>query len=113
MGETVSFSRKAAHLTGYLGEAGADEVEKVEPDCSTKGPLAKGALVGRGGLEESYNCFLSGVDGEELIEVNTVGKRVRTLGERKSVAGQDLRTTLDYGLQEKVAVEMSGKRGRW
>ncbi|MGB9637650.1 MAG: hypothetical protein ACPLY7_02515, partial [Microgenomates group bacterium] len=102
---------KAAHITGYLGEVSQDEVSKVNPDCIDRGPWKLGDLVGRGGLEEKYDCLLSGIDGEKLIEVDTTGKKVRILGEKKPIAGKDLKTTIDYDLQLKVAEIMSGKKG--
>ena len=102
---------KAGHITGYLGEVSADEVGKVDPLCKEKGPFESGDLVGRGGLEESYNCLLRGIPGEKLIEVDTTGKKIRLLGEKKAVSGLDLKTTIDYKLQEKVAELMEGKKG--
>jgi penicillin-binding protein 2 len=106
-----SLSDKAGHITGYLGEVTDEEVGKINPDCPEKGPLKSGGLVGRGGLEQYYDCILSGVAGEKLIEVDITGKKVRVLGEKKPIAGQDLKTTIDYELQKKVAELMDGKRG--
>lgn len=102
---------KAGHITGYLGEVSVNEVGKVDPSCSNRGPFRLGEFVGRAGLEERYNCLLSGVSGEKLIEVDTTGRKVRILGEKKAVPGSDLKTTIDYNLQEKVAELMEGKRG--
>lgn len=100
-----------AHATGYLGEVNEAEVGKVNPKCSEKGPKRIGALTGRTGLEEFYECHLSGVDGEELVEVNSLGKRVRILGKREPIPGQDLKTNIDLILQEKVAKAMEEKKG--
>lgn len=100
-----------AHVTGYLGEVNETEVGKVSPECLEKGPKRIGALTGRTGLEEFYECQLSGIDGEELVEVDSLGKRIRTLGKKEPVAGQDLRTNIDFNLQEKVANAMEGKKG--
>lgn len=102
---------KAAHITGYLGEVSQDEVSKVNPDCIDRGPFKLGDLVGRGGLEEKYDCVLDGIDGEKLIEVDTTGRKVRILGEKKATFGSDLRTTIDYPLQVKVAELMADKKG--
>lgn len=99
------------HVSGYLGEASQDEVRKINPKCPEKGPRYPGELVGRAGLEAQYECLLSGGDGEELIEVDTVGKEVRKLGKKEPIAGSDLKTWIDYGLQKKVAEVMSGVKG--
>ncbi len=93
----------AAHITGYLGEVKQDEVGKVDPRCQEKGPRKLGSLVGRTGLEEQYECILSGIDGEELVEVDSGGNKIRTLGRRETVSGEDIKTTIHYGLQKKVA----------
>lgn len=93
----------AAHITGYLGEANPDEVSKVNPDCKALGPLKIGSMIGRSGLEEEYECLLHGIDGEELIEVDALGKPVRILGIKNPVPGTDLITTIDPNLQLRVA----------
>ncbi len=100
-----------AHAGGYLGEVGEDEVKKVNPKCSGKGPWRPGDFVGRGGLEEEYDCSLRGIPGEELIEVDITGKVLRILGKVDPIPGKDLKTNIDFGLQKKVAEEMMDKKG--
>lgn len=94
---------KFAHGSGYLGFADLSEVGKVNPSCPEKGLRRSDTLVGRSGLEEQYECDLAGIDGEELIEVDTIGRRIRILGVREPISGKNLITTIDYHLQEKVA----------
>lgn len=101
----------AVHLTGYLGEVREDELGKIRAQCPEHGPRRLGSWVGRSGLEEQYDCILSGVEGEELVEVDAQGVRVRTLGRRNPIPGEDLKTTIDFGLQEKVAQLMREKGG--
>lgn len=100
-----------AHLAGYLGEANEEEVNKIDPNCPEKGPHALGSFVGRVGLEQFYDCALRGIDGEELVEVDTVGRRIRSLGRKQPIMGTDIKTTLDYKLQKKLADSMEGKPG--
>jgi penicillin-binding protein 2 len=100
-----------AHVTGYVGEVNADELGKIRGQCPDKGPRRLGGIVGRTGLEQQYECRLSGVDGEELIEVDATGRQVRVLGKRDPIPGEDLKTTIDYGLQQKVYSLMKDKRG--
>lgn len=97
----------AAHVTGYLGEVNPDELNKVDPNCMDKGPRLEGSLVGRSGLEEEYDCMLRGVDGEELIEVDAAGNPIRVLGIKNPISGQDLLTTINTNLQQKVANVMN------
>ncbi|KKR28109.1 MAG: Penicillin-binding protein 2 [Candidatus Woesebacteria bacterium GW2011_GWA1_39_8] len=100
-----------AHVGGYVGEVSQDEVGKVKARCADKGPRTLGSLIGRTGLEEQYDCILTGVDGEELVEVDAMGRLVRILGVKEPIAGQDLKTNIDFGLQKKVATLLYGKKG--
>jgi penicillin-binding protein 2 len=100
-----------AHITGYLGEVAEDEVGKVKAECTGEGPRIIGTKIGRTGLEEEYDCHLSGVNGEELVEVDSFGNKVRTLGRRDPIPGKDLQTTINARLQEKIAQLMKGKKG--
>lgn len=91
-----------AHASGYLGAVNESELGKIDPKCPGHGPRTSEDLVGRGGLEEFYNCKLWGTNGEEIIEVDTTGKKIRTIGRREPTSGEDIRTTIDFGLQKSV-----------
>ncbi|KKR63155.1 MAG: Penicillin-binding protein 2 [Candidatus Woesebacteria bacterium GW2011_GWA1_40_43] len=102
---------KFSHALGYLARVGENEVDKINPDCPEKGPISSDSLIGKTGLEEKYECLLSGTPGEEIIEVDASGYELRMLGKKDPVPGQDLQTTIDYGLQTEIANEMNGKKG--
>ncbi len=99
------------HISGYVGEVNKDELGKVKGQCTDKGPRKLGNYVGRTGLESVYECLLSGENGEELVEVNASGKKIRSLGQKDPVNGTDLKTTIDAGLQTKIAQLMSDRKG--
>lgn len=111
------FAGKLAHITGFLGESEEGEVGKIRGECPQKGIRKLGDLVGKTGLEREYECVLSGIDGEELVEVDSLGRKVRILGRREAVSGEDIKTNIDLGLQEEVvkifeaAKIPEGKRG--
>ncbi len=96
-------SEKAAHITGYVSEVFTEELGKSYDYCKTLGLLKSGDIIGRGGLEQYYDCLLRGKDGELLIEVDTRGEKVRLLGKKEPQKGKDLKTTVDYKLQEQVS----------
>lgn len=104
-------SEEFAHIGGYVGEIDQEELGKVDPKCVDKGPRKLTSVVGRSGLEEYYNCKLTGIDGELLLEVDTTGKIIRLLGRRDPVPGQDLVTNIDYGLQRKLSKFVREKTG--
>jgi len=93
----------AAHISGYVGEVNENELGTIDPQCPEKGPRKAGQLVGRSGLEEQYECILSGIDGEELVEVDSTGKKIRVLGKKDPVPGESIQTTINYALQGKIA----------
>ena len=110
-GGEVLEGREFAHIIGFASEANEDEVGKIDPSCPGKGPVSLGQKVGRGGLNQEYNCVLSGVDGEELIEVDTSGEKIRTLGIKNPITGEDIHTTIDYSLQKKAVEAFGDKKG--
>lgn len=106
-----TLSEAASHITGYVGEVNEEELGKIRGGCPDHGPRKLGNFVGRTGLEEEYECLLFGTDGEELIEVDAMGKNIRSLGRRDPIPGNDLKTTIDFGLQNKVYDLMKDKKG--
>lgn len=100
-----------AHVTGFVAEASKDEIGKIDPECPEKGVRKLGQFVGRGGINEKYNCILTGADGEELVEVNTKGVKIRTLGIKTPISGNDVHTTINYELQLKAVKAMGNKKG--
>jgi penicillin-binding protein 2 len=91
-GRQYLLSEAASQVLGYVGE-GDNEI------------------VGKSGLEKVYDDKLKGIAGAILIETDAGGEPVREIGRREPVAGQDLQTTLDAGLQTKAYELMAGKKG--
>src|SRR3989344_1412249 len=94
----------AAHVLGYTSEV-------QEGDLKENGSLSLVQSIGRLGLEQNYNNFLTGKVGKKIIEVDTFGKKVSILGEKEYVSGQDIQTTLDGQLQEKVYEALNKQAG--
>lgn len=90
-------SYKTSHVLGYLSEITAQELE--DEKYSNYKP---GDKIGRGGVEESYEKTLKGIDGGEIIEVDAAGRKLRTLRKKEALPGQNLRLTIDSELQQVV-----------
>lgn len=108
---TYGLGDKFGHAGGYLGEVTDKEINKINPNCPEKGPMASGSLVGVAGLEEKYECILLGTSGEELVEVDTHGQNLRSLGRKEPIPGLDVKTSINADLQMEVARQMEGKKG--
>jgi penicillin-binding protein 2 len=103
-------STAVAHLVGYVGE-----VTDADLASHRYGDVRLGALVGRSGLELSYDSTLRGTPGVRYIEVNARNRLVREEGAAPPlppVAGATLRTTIDLPLQRFVdSIWPAGVRG--
>nr|MDP9100659.1 penicillin-binding protein 2 [Actinomycetota bacterium] len=84
----------AAHLLGYLGAITVDERKK---------PAAAGyldnALVGRTGVEQTYDRALHGQDGVQKLQVDKDGNVTGSLGQVPSSSGDQLVLSVDAGIQ--------------
>ncbi|MDY0188039.1 MAG: penicillin-binding protein 2 [Syntrophus sp. (in: bacteria)] len=94
-----------AHIVGYVSEVSQDELER------SKGARSPGDMVGKTGIERHYDAYLRGKNGAEQVEVNALGKAVRSLGRINPVAGCNLVLTIDAYLQEVAWKAMAGKSG--
>jgi penicillin-binding protein 2 len=84
----------AAHLVGYLGQISREEL--ADPRYAD---YRGGDLVGRGGLEQSYEADLRGSSGQRILVVNRRGNVLDVQSDRAPVAGHDLVTWLDLDIQ--------------
>jgi penicillin-binding protein 2 len=92
----------AAHLLGYVGEVNEQELKK-NPGYHM------GDEIGKFGLERGWEERLRGVSGNQEIEVDAVGRRLRVLKETPEQPGASVVLTLDLDLQE-AAEEALGNR---
>lgn len=91
------FADAFTHVVGYVGQIDADTIK--EPEFSEYLPSD---TIGKAGLEQQYEHKLKGEDGKQLVEVDAMGKIIRTLGQTDPIAGNDIQTTLDADLQKAV-----------
>lgn len=87
----------AAHLLGYVGRiATEEELEKYNPTTGYN----PNDIIGKTGVEETYEHLLKGVDGKETVQVDVMGNRTQTLEQIDPVPGNNLFLTIDYDLQK-------------
>jgi penicillin-binding protein 2 len=96
----------AAHLIGYVGE-----VSEQMLDDSRYAFYSPGDVVGRSGVEQTYDALLRGKDGSRDIIVNSHGKELGHLGQELAVPGKDLRLTIDLDIQIAAEKVLEGKIG--
>jgi penicillin-binding protein 2 len=84
----------AAHLFGNTGEVTAAQLK--EPRYHG---LQMGDIVGQSGIEYEYDRFLRGRPGATRIQVDALGRPKGRLASTPAHAGDNVRLTLDLGLQ--------------
>jgi penicillin-binding protein 2 len=84
----------AANLIGYVGEVSEQMLNN--PRYAFYEP---GDVVGRSGVEASYDPILRGQDGSHDVLVDSRGREVGTLGTERSIPGKSLRLTIDMDIQ--------------
>ena len=84
-----------SHVLGYGGES--DQVI--------------GRIEGKMGVEKWLDEKLRGEDGAEIVETGASGEVLRSLGRREPVAGEEVKLTIDLGLQRKVVEAVGDRKG--
>jgi len=96
----------AAHLIGYVGEVSEDDLNN--PRFAYYEP---GDVVGKAGVEETYDQLLRGQDGSREVVVDSRGREVGYFGIEHAVPGQDLRLTIDNDLQRAAELALGDRNG--
>ncbi len=96
-----------AHVIGYVSEISNEELsnKKKYKDYSP------GDYIGKYGLERSYEKDLRGVDGEKRVEVDAIGREVRTLDVVDPIPGHSLHLNLDLELQLTADKALETRKG--
>lgn len=87
----------AVHALGYVGEVSSYEIEQ-----GLFKNISQGSLVGKGGLEKTYDKYLRGEDGAFMEEVDVAGNVVKHYDSVQPIPGKNLKLTLDYQLQKEL-----------
>jgi len=85
-------------VLGYIGEVEPEELAALK-----ESGYRMGDLLGKDGVEKSYDQYLRGMAGGKKIEVDAFGRSTRVIETLEPVPGNDVKLTLDLDLQ--LAVE--------
>jgi penicillin-binding protein 2 len=94
----------AAHLLGYVGEVSEQELKRLPG-------YHMGDEIGKFGLERGWEDYLRGASGDQEIEVDAVGRRLRVLDETPEKPGANVILTLDLDLQEAAEQALGNQVG--
>lgn len=94
------------HITGYVGYPLQKDFEKYK--------IGPQSLIGKAGLEKTFNEYLLGKLGYKYIMVNALGKEIKTVKMKEPEKGDDVYLTINSKIQEivhKVFLESGQKAG--
>ncbi len=111
--ETVDEERRlyprdgfAAHLIGYVGEVSEEMLN--DPNYAYYEP---GDVVGKSGVEQSYDQLLRGIDGSRDVIVDSHGREVGRLGTEPATPGKSLKLTIDLDIQKAAEIALGDRNG--
>jgi penicillin-binding protein 2 len=100
------YGKMIAHMLGYVSEISDEELKNK----ALKG-YSPGDNIGRYGLERAYETYLRGKDGEKRVEVDAMGREVRTLETIEPIAGNNLYLNINLDIQLAVEKAFENKKG--
>lgn len=100
----------AAHVVGYVGRVSEADEQALEAK-GTLGNYRGTEIIGKKGIEKSWEHVLHGTTGIESVEVTARGRPVRTLHRIDPAPGEDLVLSIDMRLQRIAEKAFRGQRG--
>jgi penicillin-binding protein 2 len=102
------YNGSAAHLLGWLGEIGAEQLREKEFQS-----YRRGDIIGRGGIEKLLDSDLRGRPGGRNLLVDAHGRELELLSVVDPQPGRNVVLTLDHALQEaaEAALDREQKSG--
>ena len=88
-----------ASIIGYTGKISESEYEKLS---ATDDSYSRDDVVGKSGLEQYYESYLRGSNGEQVVYVDKFGRISEVVSSTEPVAGSDLYLSIDAELQKSV-----------
>jgi penicillin-binding protein 2 len=101
------YAASFAHVIGYVSEVSDEELK----DKKKYKDYSPGDYIGKYGLERAYENDLRGVDGEKRVEVDAIGREVRTLDVIDPIPGNSLHLNLDLDLQLSADKALETRKG--
>jgi len=98
------YSIQTGHVLGYLGQPTKEEL--------ARNPRYQGSeLVGKRGVEQTYDEVLRGERGQRIVVVDSRGEVLREYERETAHPGLDLRLNLDLRLQQEAGRQLRGRVG--
>jgi penicillin-binding protein 2 len=100
----------AGHVVGYVGRISEADIAALE-EKRELGNYRGTDIIGKKGIEKTYETILHGRTGFEEVEVTARGKPVRRLRKVDPTPGSNLILSIDMDLQRIAEAAFKGQRG--
>lgn len=87
----------AAHVLGYMGKI--SQSSEIDLYVNERG-YSPNALIGKTGVEESFEKNLNGVSGLKRVEIDSIGNTTQIIEEIDPIPGDNVYLSIDLKLQE-------------
>jgi penicillin-binding protein 2 len=101
------YAASFAHVIGYVSEISDEELK----DKKKHKDYSPGDYIGKYGLERAYEKDLRGTDGEKRVEVDAMGREIRTLDVIEPIPGNSLHLNMDLDLQLAADKALETRKG--
>lgn len=102
-----SLAENGAQLFGYVGEISKEQIPKYNDFYQGKFVFEQGDLIGKSGIEETWDTTIRGKDGISYVEVDARGREAPTdntnyfgFKPQPAISGHNLVLTIDKDIQE-------------
>jgi penicillin-binding protein 2 len=100
------YKEAVAHLVGYVSKVTKEDMD----NCDKTGcNLLISQVIGRMGVEKSFEAAVMGKPGEELMQVDAAGRKLRSLKTIDATNGETLKLTIDAKLSAKIMDFLSSR----
>jgi penicillin-binding protein 2 len=106
LGREYPYGESLSMVTGYVGKV--SEMDIKNNKCGNK--FFGEDLVGRGGIEDYFDCQIRGKNGKRVIEVDALGNYIRELGREEPETKNQIVLSVDAYWQDKIYKLLNGKK---
>lgn len=89
------FGEATSHLIGYIQGISEEELEEKKDQGYNEN-----SIIGKSGLEKTYEDRLRAINGAEIYIVDSNGKKIKTIAKKEAKNGEDIKLTIDSTLQK-------------
>lgn len=100
------YGPSTAHVLGYVGRVDQRDLESVDQNN-----YAGTTHFGKTGIELSYEQELHGTVGEQRVETNAAGRKLRVVSSELPLPGKNITLSLDIELQRHAEQQLGDRAG--